>query len=467
MTESRTANPTVASTLVCKHALLPDGWAKDVCIHIDEQGNIVDVVSGCRPGTSDYLTGYLVPGIPNLHSHAHQRAFVGLTEKSGNNTDSFWTWRKLMYRCLEHLTPDHMLSVASMAYLEMLKSGYTTVAEFQYVHHDQRGAAYNNVAEMSLQTIQAAHDTGIAITILPVLYRYSGFGNQAPLPEQRRFINDTDQFADLFQNVQATIANDCNANVGIAPHSLRAVSSNDLRDTLANCGSTAARPIHIHIAEQFAEVDACKKQHGSTPISWLQDNFDLDTNWCLVHATHASPVEIEFIAKCGAVVGLCPTTEANLGDGIMDVASLVAAHGAIGIGSDSQCTIDPVEEMRWLEYGQRLTRQTRNVLSTETLKSTGRAVFDRVTTGGARACGRHTGRIAPGYRADFLVIDADHPRLFGRVADDFLDSWIFSSSSNLVRHVFVGGRQVIRDFKHRDEAQIHAGFQKSLFDLMD
>lgn len=467
MTDTRPAKPTVASTLACKYALLPEGWASDVCISIDKQGDIVEVEANCRPLPSNALAGYLLPGIPNLHSHAHQRAIVGLTEKPGTNADSFWTWRNLMYRCLEHLTPDHMLSIASMAYLEMLKSGYTSVAEFQYVHHDHHGSAYDNVAEMSLQTIRAANDTGIAITILPVLYCYSGFGDQPPLPEQRRFICNIDQFADIFQNLSTAICNDRNASIGIAPHSLRAVNFIDLRNTLVNCATTAARPIHIHIAEQLAEVNACMHQFGLAPISWLRENFDLDTNWCLVHATHASLVEIESIAKCGAVVGLCPTTEANLGDGIPDLASLIEHNGRIGIGSDSQCTIDPVEEMRWLEYGQRLKRLTRNVFATEPSKSTGREVFDRVTMGGAQACGRQSGRIAQGYRADFLVVDTNHPRLFGRIADDFLDSWIFSTSANLVRHVFVGGKQIIRDYRHPGETKINARFQESMLDLMD
>ena len=443
-------------------ALLATGWADSVEISIDDNGDI-DTIA---PDT-DYISGarveVLIPAMPNVHSHAHQRAMAGLGERAGNNEDSFWTWRKVMYHYLERIQPDHLHHIAAQLYLEMLKAGYSCVGEFQYLHHDIAGKAYANPAEMSLQCLQAARSVGLGFTALPVLYRYGGFGSVAPLDGQKRFINQADDFVEIVQSLQQATADDANAAVGIAPHSLRAIDRELLSEVIGNLDQLVA--IHIHIAEQTKEVDDCLEWSGQRPVAWLFDNFEVNSDWCLIHATHMDTDETRSMADSGCIAGLCPTTEANLGDGFFNALDYLAQQGRWAIGSDSHISIDPVEELRWLEYGMRLQTRRRNLLASTTTTNTGRSLLDAALAGGAQACGRPIGSIAPGYRADLLVLDCDHPRLYGRRRDDLIDSWIFSGNENLVRDVYIGGKRLIADGHHANEDMIAQNYRDTLDQL--
>ena len=414
-------------------ALLASGWADSVEIKIDSTGNIT-TISPDLPYSDGDRVEVLIPAIPNVHSHAHQRAMAGLGESAGDTQDSFWTWRKVMYHYLERIQPDNLFHIAAQLYLEMLKAGYSCVGEFQYLHHDLNGQAYDNRAEMSLQCLQAATRVGIGFTALPVLYRYGGFGSAAALDGQKRFLNDADGFIEIVKGLQSATTNDANCSVGIAPHSLRAINRDLLAEVIASLKSLAA--IHVHVAEQTKEVDDCLDWSGKCPVEWLFENFDVDQKWCLIHATHINDQETAAMAGSGCVAGLCPTTEANLGDGFFNAREYFAQRGCWAIGSDSHISIDPVEELRWLEYGMRLQTRGRNVLVSDASANTGRNLLDGALAGGAQACGRNIGSIAEGYRADLVVLDHEHPRLYGRSKDDLIDSWIFSGNSNLVQAVF-------------------------------
>jgi formimidoylglutamate deiminase len=453
----------MTQTIWAESALLPDGWAESVEITLDQAGNIAEV-SPAMPYSTGERVEMLIPGMPNVHSHAHQRAMAGLGERARHTADSFWTWRKVMYHYLERIQPQHLFNISVQLYLEMLKAGYTCVGEFQYLHHDIDGKAYANRAEMSLQCMNAAASVGLGFTALPVLYRYGGFGEAEPLAGQKRFINNSDEFASIVESLQAAAKNDTNTSVGIAPHSLRAISQPLLKDVIASCGENLAA-IHIHIAEQTKEVDDCLAWSRQRPVEWLFDHFDVDQNWCLIHATHMNQKETTTMAKSGSVAGLCPTTEANLGDGFFNAIGYLKAGGNWAIGSDSHISIDPVEELRWLEYGQRLVTRNRNLLVSTATPNSGRSLLDGALHGGAQACGRKIGRIEAGYRADFLALDAQHPRLYGRRQDDLIDSWIFSGNANLVKSVFVGGRKIIDQGRHPDEETISHNFRRTLDEL--
>jgi len=443
-------------------ALLVDGWASSVEITIDADGNIASVTTDCPYGDGDRVE-WLIPAIANVHSHAHQRAMAGLGERAGNRDDSFWTWRKVMYHYLERIQPEHLMHIAAQLYLEMLKHGYGCVGEFQYLHHAVDGSAYANRAEMSLQCLQAARNVGIGFTALPVLYRFGGFGSADPLDGQKRFLNDADGFCEIVTSLQRATAGDANCSVGIAPHSLRAISRELLTEVIASLDDLAA--IHLHIAEQTKEVDDCQAWSGQRPLEWLYDNFDVDRHWCLIHATHMSTAETARMANSGAIAGLCPTTEANLGDGFFNAVEFLEHGGNWAIGSDSHISVDPVEELRWLEYGMRLQTRRRNVLVSETTINTGRNLLDGALRGGAGACGRRIGSIEAGYRADFIVLDHNHPRLYGRRNDDLIDSWIFSGNDNLVRDVYVAGDKLIDNGHHADEEQIAQNYRDTLDQL--
>ena len=447
-------------------ALLADGWAESVAIDIDHTGDIASIVSG-QPYESGDRVELLIAAIPNVHSHAHQRAMSGLGERAGVSgeaaRDSFWTWRKVMYHYLERIQPEHLQHIAAQLYLEMLKSGYSCVGEFQYLHHNIDGNAYTNRAEMSLQCLQAARQVGIGFTALPVLYRYGGFGSADPLDGQKRFLNDAEGFVDIVEILQRETTSDANASVGIAPHSLRAVDQALLGEVIESLDDLAA--IHLHIAEQTKEVDDCLAWSGKRPVEWLYDHFEVDPRWCLIHATHMTAEETAMMAQSGCVAGLCPTTEANLGDGFFNAVDYFAADGCWAIGSDSHISIDPVEELRWLEYGQRLVTRGRNLLVSKQHVNTGRNLLEGALRGGAQACGRKLGSIATGYRADFVVLDSQHPRLYGRSEDDLLDSWIFSGNQNLVKHVYIGGKKVIDNGHHVSEAEIALNYRHTLDQL--
>ncbi|MCP4876839.1 MAG: formimidoylglutamate deiminase [Gammaproteobacteria bacterium] len=443
-------------------ALLSDGWADSVEINIDTSGDITGITADIPYSDGDKVE-LLIPAIPNVHSHAHQRAMAGLGERAGDTADSFWTWRKVMYHYLERIEPEHLFHIASQLYLEMLKSGYSCVGEFQYLHHNLDGSAYQERAEMSLQCLQAARYVGIGFTALPVLYQYGGFGSTAALDGQKRFLNDADEFVEIVGNLQSATQGDSNCSVGIAPHSLRAVNRDLLADVIASLDGLAA--IHLHVAEQTREVDDCVAWCGLRPVEWLFENFDVDQRWCLIHATHMNEQETSAMAASGCVAGLCPTTEANLGDGFFNAREYFAQQGLWAIGSDSHISIDPVEELRWLEYGMRLQARGRNVLVSPTTVNTGRNLLDGALAGGTQACGRSIGRIASGYRADFVVLDSDHPRLYGRRGDDLIDSWIFSGNSNLVRDVYIGGNKLIEQGRHVDESNIARNYRSTLDQL--
>lgn len=448
-------------TLHIKHALLFDGWAENVRIEIDASG----AISNIEKDVSGASEGCLLSGMANLHSHAHQRAMAGLAERAGSTDDSFWTWRKIMYQLLQTIQPEHLHAIASQLYVEMLKSGYTRVAEFQYLHHQPSGQHYDNPAEMSLQTLQAALDAGIGMTNLPVYYQFGGFGEQPLGKEQQRFANDPELFLRIVDELQQASANDDNVITGMAAHSLRAVGKQGFSAALKELEKDGSLPIHIHIAEQTKEVDDCIAWSGLRPVDYLLENFEVDDHWCLIHATHMTDSETQAVAERGAVVGICPTTEGNLGDGFFNAVEYFKHSGKFGIGSDSHISVSPTEELRWLEYGQRLVHRSRNVLAGEAGQSTGRTLFDKAVKGGAQACGYNSGAIAVGKRADFVVLDTDHPLLFERRGDEILDSWIFSGNSNAVRDVYVGGKQVIKGGRHVQEAVIAERFKATLKDL--
>jgi len=454
----------------CRRVLLDHGWADNVLLEVDQHGLIASVAVDA-PGPLEaqvtQLKGVIIPGMPNLHSHAHQRAMAGLGERASGQVDgvrdSFWTWRKAMYHTLAQITPDQLYHIARMLYLEMAQAGYTRVGEFQYLHHDPSGSAYANRAEMTLQCARAAQDVGIGFTALPVLYKYGGFGSQAAGDGQKRFINDADGFLEIVECLRQGLHKDM--QLGIAPHSLRAVDE-QLLGTVLNAVELD-RVIHIHIAEQIKEVKDCIEWCGQRPVAWLYEHFSPTENWCLIHATHMDSEETETVARSRAIVGLCPTTEANLGDGFFSAPGYWVRNGRWGIGSDSQISVSPIEELRWLEYGQRLMTKSRNVLAGDALEAmhTGVALYRQSLLGGAAACGIQAGALTLGNRADFLLIDDTSPRLTGRSGGDLLDSMIFSGNENPVTGVYVGGKPVIVDRQHHDQITIYENFRQTIDQL--
>ena len=393
-----------------QHALLPRGWARDIRITVGDDGRIRDVLPAAAPQPGDDCHEVGIPGIPNAHSHAFQLAMCGLSEQvPAGAPDSFWGWREAMYAFLRRLGPDDLTAVATLAYARMLESGFTHVAEFHYLHHAPDGRAYGDAAAMSQALLEAAHRTGIGITLLPVHYACSDFGGQPPLESQQRFVTDPHAYLDLRQRVQALTAAVPGAVTGTALHSLRAVTPEGMRTVLADAGDG---PVHIHVAEQEREVTACVAWSGARPVQWLLDNAALDRRWCLVHATHVDEAERTALAAAGAVVGLCPVTEANLGDGLFPAIAFASEGGRYAVGSDSNVAIGAGDELRLLEYGQRLLARRRNCMGgASSCASPGRAMLEQAALGGAGACGIDAGRIAPGARADLVALDAAHPAL--------------------------------------------------------
>ena len=441
-------------SLFARHALLPQGWAENVRLQWDEAGNLSAVTSGVMPESVEARATWVVPGMTNLHSHAFQRAMAGMTEIAGDSKDSFWTWRDLMYRYALHITPEQIQAIAAQLYAECLRHGYTGVCEFHYLHRDPAGAFYAHPEEMAARVIAAAHQTGIGITMLPVLYSYADFGAQALRDDQRRFATDVNDILHLIQRLEPQ--RNWQTEVGVAPHSLRAASITQIQDVLQ--GLPAGRPVHIHIAEQMREVNACLAATGKRPVQLLADSGMLDQRWCLVHATHMNQDEVRAVAASGAVAGICTTTEGNLGDGFFDLPDYINAQGRFGIGSDSHVSQSPVEELRWLEYGQRLRLQGRNIASHAQQRRIGDFLWQTALQGGAQASARMVGKLAAGYRADMLVLDEAHPNLAEISSDDVLNTWIFSGNDNLVRDVYVGGRQVVTDGRHYHQADIQTAY---------
>ncbi|WP_036114013.1 MULTISPECIES: formimidoylglutamate deiminase [Luteibacter] len=402
------------------------------------------------PAREERIGRFVLPGMPNLHSHAFQRAMAGMAERRGPGEDSFWTWRETMYAFAEAIDPDDMKAIATQLYIEMVKAGYTQVCEFHYLHHGPRGVPYADPAAMSLALIEAAREAGIGLTLLPVLYMTGGFDGRALNERQQRFRNDVGQYVALLERL-APLQNDM-LRLGVALHSLRAVPEEAMRALLAT-GVCRDLPIHIHIAEQIGEVQDCLAARGARPVEWLLDHADVDARWTLVHATHLTPHETDRLAKTGAVAGLCPTTEANLGDGLFPLAAYIDAGGKLGIGSDSHISVSPVEELRWLEYGQRLLTRHRNVAARRPEESVGTVLWQRALDGGAQSAGVNVARLAPGSRADMLVLDDRSPLLAARGEADVIDSFLFAGNTPLVRDVMVGGTWRVRDFAHAAETR--------------
>ncbi len=436
-------------------ALLPEGWAEQVLIEFGRDGLITRVEAGAaKSGDADRCQGPVLPGMPNLHSHAFQRAMAGLAEVALNPEDSFWTWRDLMYRLVGRLTPEQVEDIARYLYIDMLKGGYTAVAEFHYLHHGLDGKPYADPAEMSRRVLRAAERAGIGMTLLPVLYAHGGFGGKAPSDGQKRFINTTDQYLKL----QDSLAKDCAApgrRLGFCFHSLRAVTGDEIKSVMGSAADD--RPVHVHIAEQQKEVTDCLAWSGRRPIQWLYDNVPVDERWCLIHATHAEPDEVAAMAKSRAVAGLCPTTEANLGDGLFPAVDFVNAGGRLGIGSDSHVSLSVVEELRWLEYGQRLKHERRNRLH-DANKHVAGYLYRASLRGGAQALGQKMGAIAVGSRADLVVLDGQHPLLAHVSGDDILGRWLFAGLNRMVKDVMVGGDWVVQDGRHGDEIEAGRAF---------
>jgi formiminoglutamate deiminase len=443
------------------HALLPTGWARDVRVSVAD-GTIVAVSQNAPGSGADRIPSIAVPGAPNLHCHGFQRGMAGLAERRGPAADSFWTWREVMYRFLQRLSPDDVEAIAAFAYLEMLEAGFTTVGEFHYLHHDVDGRPYADLAEMAVRIAAASAQTHIGLTLLPSFYAFGGFGGVAPTSGQCRFVNDPERFLELVDRSRAAVAGLPAARVGVAPHSLRAVTPATLR---AVCRGMRDGPIHIHAAEQVREVEECVAALGRRPVEWLIENAELDARWCVIHATHTTETEIKGLAASNAVVGLCPLTEASLGDGIFEGATYLVAGGRFGIGTDSNIQIDAAGELRQLEYSQRLRRQARNVMTLQEDESTGRRLFAAVLAGGAQALQRPIGALTIGSRADIVVLDADHPDLAARSGDHWLDAWIFVAGRSAIKTVLVGGETVVEDGRHKARPAIESRFKAAVAKL--
>jgi formiminoglutamate deiminase len=437
-------------------ALLPEGWKQAVHLFVSD-GLIRGVQAGVEPAPDDERHGIALPGLCNVHSHGFQRGMAGLAEVQGPEGDNFWTWREVMYRFLDRLDPDQLEAITALAYIEMLERGFTRVGEFHYLHHTVSGNPYANIGELTERIAAAAEASGIGLTLLSVFYAHANFGGAPPTPGQRRFINTIDRFATLVEVSRQLIAELPDANLGIAPHSLRAATPDELHAILP---LARGGPVHIHAAEQTKEVDDCINWSGQRPVEWLLDHAAVDERWCLVHATHLVPSETTALANSGAVAGLCPITEANLGDGIFPAHNYLSKSGRIGIGTDSNIQIDAAAELRALEYAQRLKTRSRNVLSDGEGRSTGRALFDRALAGGNQALGQQHYGIRQGASADLVSLNVDDPVFFGCKDDAILDSWIFAGGA--VDCVWRRGRKVVQHGRHTERQEITAHYRSAI-----
>lgn len=453
------------TVLHAKTALLPDGWAKDVQITLS-QGRIASVLTGVASAEASQTqrVDCLLPAMVNLHSHAFQRAMAGMTEARGAGQDSFWTWRTLMYRFLDRLTPEDVQAIAAMVMLEMAETGYAAVAEFHYLHHAPGGVPYGDLAEMSARIAAAAAETGLGLTHLPVLYERGGCDGRALSAGQLRFGNDPDRFARLWEAAgRALAALPPDTVLGVAPHSLRAASAAGIR---AAAALNPKAPIHIHVAEQLAEVTEVQAATGARPVEWLLANTELSSRWCLIHATQMEPHETEAMAKSGAVAGLCPITEANLGDGIFDGVRFQAAGGVYGVGSDSNVRISLSEELRLLEYSQRLAGKGRAMLA-DGARSTGRVLYETACQGGALAAGRQAGQIAVGQWADLMALDCSGPDLGASAGDMILDTFLFAGDDRMVAEVWSAGRHIVTGGRHAGREAIISRYRRAIAGLRD
>lgn len=452
-----------------QHLLTAQGWLSPGYLGVDAKGFVVGVrsVAAAEWRKAEILKGLGIPGVPNAHSHAFQRAMAGRAEyrHADNPSDSFWSWRNRMYALAQVLTPDEVEAVAAWAYAEMLKAGFTTVAEFHYLHHQPDGSPYDAPEELSLGILRAARNAGVALTLLPVFYAHAGIG-RAPEALQRRFVHrDVHGFMMLWQRIRNACVALPGTVLGVAPHSLRAVSSEELPALVEAVHQAEPQcPVHIHVAEQPGEVAECVEKLGARPVQWLMEHLRVDERWCLVHATHTLPEEVASMARSRAVVCVCPTTEANLGDGLFDVSGYRSSSGRMAVGTDSNVSIDVAEELRWLEYGQRLNTHRRNVMSSSIHQPhTGRDLLDTMCLGGALACGQPVGRLEAGMRADLVVLDGEHPSMVGLDRDEAVDAWIFSNHAGpVVRHVMVGGNWQVRDGRHVREEDLFRRYAETI-----
>ena len=446
--------------------LTAQGWRQNVSAMLDDRGFFTALDSDNNPHDLPRIDGYALPGGTNLHCHAFQRAMAGLGEVRGNTSDSFWSWREVMYRFVAIIAPDDLKAIAARLYVDFLKGGFTSLGEFHYLHHSPDGNAYEDPAQMSVAIIEAAQASGIALTHLPVFYAHSGFGGAAPNRGQRRFVHSLDDYAKLLQSLN----DHCHSplyKIGIAPHSLRAVTPKELtklaefRQDLMPGG-----PMHIHIAEQTKEVDDCLAHCGARPVEWLLDNADVDASWCLIHATHMTAEETRSMAKSGAIAGLCPMTEANLGDGIFPAEEFLAAGGKFGVGTDSNIRTNVAEELQMLEYSQRLSKRRRNILAEKDNPNVGDSLYQQACSGGVTALTQPAGVIDINKRADFIVLD---PQLDGipRPANRrYMDYWLFGAVDRTPRDVYVAGQQVIANGHHEQEETIDRDYRRVMQRLL-
>lgn len=446
-----------------RQALLPDGWAHDVLLSVDDTGRIADVTPEASPRGQRF--GILLPAPVNVHSHAFQRAMAGLTEQRGPNPqDNFWTWRQLMYRFLDRLTPTHVEAITAFVQMEMLEAGYAASAEFHYLHHQPDGTPYDNLAEMSDRISAATAQSGIGLCLLPVHYQYGGCDTRDLSAGQVRFGNGLDRFMALHASAKATLRSlPADTTCGAAPHSLRAVGQQDLKRYTDHF---ATGPLHMHLAEQIPEVEEVAAHWGARPVTWALENMALDARWCLIHCTQMTADETVALAQTGAAAGLCPITESNLGDGVFDGVRWLGAGGALAIGSDSNIRISLTEELRTLDYTQRLRDHSRAALATST-RSTGRRLFDSILQGGAQATGRATGQLAQGCYADMLALNAHAIDLEGRTGDTILDAWIFAGDDRLVTDVWSAGRRMVDAGHHVHRRTILNAYRRTLRNLKD
>lgn len=450
--------------LNAKQALLPDGWAQDIYVEIDEEGRIAGVTPGKHEDATDTVD-VLLPAPVNAHSHAFQRAMAGLTEHRGPNpNDSFWTWRQLMFRFLNQLSPEHIEAITAFVQMEMLEAGYGASVEFHYLHHQPGGAPYDKLSELGDRVIAAAQTSGIGLTLLPVFYQYGGCDKRQLGEGQIRFGNDFERYTNLYEQSKTTLKSlPSDANLGVAPHSLRAVAPEELirLDEL-----TGQNPIHLHLGEQKAEVEEVEAAWGKRPVEWVLDNAPVDKRWCMIHCTQMLPHETKALAESGAVAGLCPITESNLGDGIFDGLNWFEHDGKIAVGSDSNIRISLSEELRTLDYSQRLRDNSRAALATSQ-KSTGRRLLDAICAGGAQAAGRKSGTIKTGNWADLMAFDMSHVDLDGKVGDVLLDSYIFAGDDRMISDVWSAGRHLVKRGKHVKHQEITDAYRKTMRQLGD
>ncbi len=439
-------------------ALLPQGWAPHVRI-THAEGVITQIETGAAPAPNEPRYFAAIPGLANVHSHAFQRGMAGLAERRGASTDNFWSWRDIMYRFLDRITPEDCAALAAQAYMEMLESGFTRVAEFHYLHHDEAGKPYANVAEMAERIAEAAKMSGIGLTLLPVFYAHANFDCSAPHHGQRRFITNLDQFSGLVAASRRAIKSLDGARLGVAPHSLRAATPREIAAIIA---FAEGGPIHIHAAEQTKEVADCEAWHGRRPVELLLEQVGIDAQWCLIHATHMADFEVQRLALSGAVTGLCPITEANLGDGVFPTPDFIKVSGRVAIGSDSNIMIDAAAELRQLEYAQRLRMRARNILANGAGFSTGRSLFDAALRGGAQAIGIKRPGLIVGSVADMIAFDQNAACFVGRSGDALLDSWIFASHGSAIAHVWCAGVPVVTAGRHWARERIVAQYRTAM-----